>query len=227
VSTTIYRYGFFEADVSHMFLETLKPGMTFFDVGAHIGYFTCLASYLVGPQGQVHSFEPTPTTFEVLTANAREKSNIKLNNVAVFSSETQLTFKDFGITHSAYNSAAGAKLTDDKHLAASRSYQVRTTMLDEYAKSTGTKPDMIKIDAENAEFEILSGMRRLLREAKPVVTLEVDDTGKDPASGGSARVVQLLEEHGYTAFEWRDNRLQPHVKRKEYGYGNLLFRSVP
>ena len=40
----------------------LKPGMTFIDVGANIGYFTVLASRLVGPEGRVIGFEPNSET---------------------------------------------------------------------------------------------------------------------------------------------------------------------
>lgn len=48
VSLFIYRYGFFEEGLTNIFLHYLKPGMTFFDIGAHFGYFTLLGSALVG-----------------------------------------------------------------------------------------------------------------------------------------------------------------------------------
>jgi len=56
VSLNIYRYRFFEEDLTKMILEYLKPGMTFFDIGAHFGYYTLLASFIVGEKGIVHSF---------------------------------------------------------------------------------------------------------------------------------------------------------------------------
>ena len=34
-----------------MALEYLKPGMAFLDVGAHVGYFTILAGWLVSEYG--------------------------------------------------------------------------------------------------------------------------------------------------------------------------------
>ena len=40
VSMTIFRYGFFEAELSGAFIQILKPGMVFLDIGAHIGYFS-------------------------------------------------------------------------------------------------------------------------------------------------------------------------------------------
>src|SRR5262249_43905938 len=66
VSLTICRYGYFEEELTHIFLEVLRPGMTFFDVGGHFGFFSMLALRLVGPQGCVVAFEPTHSTREVL-----------------------------------------------------------------------------------------------------------------------------------------------------------------
>ena len=225
VSMSIYRYGFFEGDVSHMLLETLHRGMTFYDIGAHFGYFTCLASELVGPQGHVHSFEPTPSTFEILGINGRKRPNVQLNNAAVFSTNSQLTFQDFGVRYSAFNSAVGSRLDETmERQATAKSYQVEAVTVDEYARRTGNLPDVVKIDAENAEYDVLMGMEQTLQESKPTVSIEVGDMGKDSASGGSARVVQFLQEHGYRAFEWLNGALRTHIKRAGYEYGNLLFR---
>src|ERR1035437_2648964 len=80
MSNCIYRYGYSEIDMTVMLLEVLKPGMVFFDVGAHFGYATLLASRLVGVNGSVHSFEPTPSSFEVLESNTRDTKNVKTVN---------------------------------------------------------------------------------------------------------------------------------------------------
>ena len=52
----------------------LKPTDTFVDLGANIGFYTLIASRIVGENGRVFSFEPTPSTFQTL------KKNIKENN---------------------------------------------------------------------------------------------------------------------------------------------------
>jgi precorrin-6B methylase 2 len=38
-------------------VDDLRPGMTFYDLGANIGFFSLMAARLVGPQGRVVSFE--------------------------------------------------------------------------------------------------------------------------------------------------------------------------
>lgn len=43
--------------------QLLRPGMTFVDVGANVGYFSLLAASRVGPRGRVLSFEPSPYAY--------------------------------------------------------------------------------------------------------------------------------------------------------------------
>jgi hypothetical protein len=49
--------------------QNIKAGMKYLELGANIGYFTVLASTLVGTSGQVHAFEPDPTAFSLLKVN--------------------------------------------------------------------------------------------------------------------------------------------------------------
>ena len=69
VGVKLYQYGFFEEGLTRALIEKLRPGDTFVDIGAHVGYFTLLASLLVGADGHVVSFEPTPRTRTELSAN--------------------------------------------------------------------------------------------------------------------------------------------------------------
>jgi FkbM family methyltransferase len=64
----------YEAGTTRLFQVLLKPGMTVVDVGAHIGYYTVLASRLVREEGRVYAFEPDPDTFAVLIENIKTKA---------------------------------------------------------------------------------------------------------------------------------------------------------
>src|ERR1700722_2471622 len=48
----------YEPDVSNFLFRVLKEGDIAIDVGANVGYFTCLMAAIVGPTGKVYSFEP-------------------------------------------------------------------------------------------------------------------------------------------------------------------------
>ncbi len=56
------------------YLDKLKAGDNFIDVGANIGYYSLLASGKVGISGAVYSFEPSTREYKRLI------DNIKLNN---------------------------------------------------------------------------------------------------------------------------------------------------
>ncbi|MFI6803884.1 hypothetical protein ACIBO6_02520 [Streptomyces luteogriseus] len=49
----------------------LAPGDTVVDAGAHTGYFTVLASRLVGPAGRVVAIESSPVFHRALTRTSR------------------------------------------------------------------------------------------------------------------------------------------------------------
>lgn len=49
---------------------TFTPGATILDAGANIGMFSMYAAYRCKGDATIYSFEPIPTTFEVLRANA-------------------------------------------------------------------------------------------------------------------------------------------------------------
>src|SRR5216683_2563800 len=55
-----YWIGNYELDVQHALKRLLRPGDVFYDIGANAGFFSLLATKLVGPTGRVVSFEPLP-----------------------------------------------------------------------------------------------------------------------------------------------------------------------
>jgi FkbM family methyltransferase len=71
IQRTITRYGVWEPDVSRVIERSLKPGDTFVDIGANIGYDALLGAYCVGLTGRVVAIEPNPKTFTQLVANLK------------------------------------------------------------------------------------------------------------------------------------------------------------
>src|SRR5438132_14311598 len=61
--------GVWEPNVTAAFRDRLATKDVCVDVGAHLGYFTLLASKLVGPDGHVYAFEPSPSNYDALCAN--------------------------------------------------------------------------------------------------------------------------------------------------------------
>ena len=199
------------------------PGMILFDIGAHFGYFSLLGAYLVGNAGQVHSFEPTPSTFALLKRNVAPYANVHANNLAVYSESASLSFKDFGVETSAFNSLYQPRMSPET--VASMHVNVRTVQaisIDEYVERTGVKPQFIKVDAESAEFQILRGMKRTLTEVRPMFTLEVGD-GDIEGVPSSAELIRTACSFGYGVYKVQNGIVTRHAVQGTYGYDNLLF----
>jgi FkbM family methyltransferase len=222
-SVALLRYGFVDEGLTSIVLRLVKPGMTFFDVGAHYGYFSLLAAYLVGSSGHVHAFDPSPHAFGVLADNTSGKPNVTINNIALYSQAATLSLMDFGIEFSEFNSLAGGRLgAETRGRLKPKQISVKADSLDNYCRARDAAPDFIKIDAEGAEYPILQGMSDLLRTRRPLLTMEVGTDVKD-SEGGHADCTRLLLDAGYRPYSWHAGAIVPHVPQAQYVHDNLLF----
>jgi FkbM family methyltransferase len=223
VSMALYRYKFFERGLTQIMLKLLEPGMVFFDVGSHFGYYSLLASMLVGESGAVHAFEPTPSTFEVLQRNTAGKPNVRVNNLALWSRTESLEFRDYGTTYSAFNSIQAGGIEDKmREGVPGVRCTVQATSVDEYVRATGATPNLLKLDAEGAELNILAGMAETIRRARPILTVEVGDD-LEPNGSRSRQLLEAVISHGYRPFEARNGVIVPHELLPRYRYENILL----
>lgn len=223
ISNQLLDHGWFEPGLTALMLHVIRPRDTVLDVGAHYGYFTLLAGELVGPGGRVHAFEPTPSTFAVLRRNTRDRGNVITNQVAVWSHRTDVVVTDLGPRRSAFNTVFTPRLQQrDLRRGRSRQRTIPAVSLDDYCDEHTLRPAFVKVDAESAEYHILQGMKWVLNEPRPFVTLEVGDFDL-PDVPRSSQLVEAMTSNGYVAFEHVDGRLRVHRPRQTYGYDNLLF----
>jgi FkbM family methyltransferase len=225
VSAEIYFNHFAEQNVTYAMLKTLRPGMVVCDVGAHLGAYSLLTSRLVGSSGIVHAFEPTSSTFSLLQENVRARKNIILHNVAVYSENTMVKFRDYGLARSAFNSIYRARIEED--WAVESETLVPTTTLDSLFRDGVRLPDFVKIDAESAELHVLKGMEEIIRVKRPVIALEVGDV-ESRSVDLSRDVVMWLLDRGYRCFEHeRRGNFKTHEVKERYIYDNLIFATEP
>jgi Met-10+ like-protein len=69
IDFTIYLFGAWEGSTVRSYQKVIQPGMVVLDIGANVGAHTLPLAQLVGPAGQVYSFEPTLYAFEKLQKN--------------------------------------------------------------------------------------------------------------------------------------------------------------
>jgi len=219
VGVKLYQYGFFEEGLTRALIEKLRPGDTFVDIGAHVGYFTLLASLLVGAEGHVVSFEPTPRTRTELSANTAGLDNVRVVPMAAWDATERLTLQDFGWRQSSFNSVVGARVNGNARF---ESIEVEAVAVDDWLADHGIVPAFIKIDAESAEQRVLRGLRRTIEQHHPILSLEIGDYNL-PGVPRSAELIQSIVEQGYDAFEYRDRTFVKHRLADGYAYDNLIF----
>lgn len=205
VQRIIYFLGCYEAGVTHLITRTLRPGDTFIDIGANVGYYTVIAGALVGPTGTVHSFEPIQEIFAALQANVALNSlhNVQTNRTAVSDKEGDLEL---------YRAAAGNNGTGSIiQRPASPGPLIRcpAVTLDAYMRREGDQPiRLVKMDIEGAEIFALRGMAGLL--ASPhgpdliceVVPHLIQATGHTPEE-----LSRFVESFGYRTRQITDHGL--------------------
>lgn len=177
--------------LSQVMKEYLKPGDTFLDIGSNNGFFSLLASNLVGSQGRVYAFEPSVSTYGRLVKNLELNGfeNIRAFNIALGNKKGELTFYDYG-TLDGSNSFVKMKNGEPKI--------VKMDTLDSIMEQEGTLPDFVKIDVEGFEKEVLLGsLKSILHKERIKVVLEYNrhilrKKGEDYSS-----IIKLLNDHGF------------------------------
>lgn len=218
----VYYYGFYEADLTNFFIRSIKDGDVFFDIGTHIGFYTLLASNLVGEGGQVHGFEPTPRTFNTLKENTASKKNIFINNVAVMEKESEIDFVDYGPKYSAFNTYNTRSGDGMSFLTKPHHFKAKTISIDTYCKEKNITPTIMKIDAEGAEHIILQSMPETIKNAMPIITIEVG--GGEEWKENNNTSIDFLLSHGYECYETNlEGKIKLHDRQPVYQYDNLIF----
>ena len=150
-----------EPGTRHVLTKLLQPGMTFVDVGAHIGLLTLAGARAVGRTGKVLALEPAPAAFDALTqailVNGLAET-VEARRLAIGEGQEQRTFYVRPVLgHSSLTpSNVPAETSVDE-------ISVDVSPLDELLR-TGERVDLVKIDVEGAELAVLAGMKRIIAE---------------------------------------------------------------
>lgn len=169
----------YEPEVVAAIERNVLPGATCADLGAHVGAITRVLAGAAGRDGRVIAFEAYPPNADDLreALSAEGFGWVIVENLAVTDGAEQTVWLHSGRDRmSAEWNVVGH---DVEGRETPPELEVRATSLDDYVPG-GEPLDFVKIDVEGAEARVLAGMRRLLREAHPIVLVEFhDDAGWD------------------------------------------------
>lgn len=212
-----------------IFKKNIKKGSAVLDIGAHIGYYTLIASGRVGPDGKVYAFEPDIKNFNLLSKNILENGckNVILINKAVINKtgHTKLYLNEENTgDHRIYSSKENRQYIS-----------IQTVSLDDYFKGADEKIDLIKMDIQGSEFWALKGAVNLLAKNPQLkIITEFWPRGLRMSGSSSKDFLAFVKKLGFKIYEISENekKLFPISSKdllRKYSesadnYTNLLLR---
>jgi FkbM family methyltransferase len=200
VGSHVFLTGMCESGITELMLTLLRPGDTFIDVGANIGYHSLLAARLVGPHGSVLSVEPAPHLREALEHNlALNQELAALRNITVLpycASDQRGTVVQSVLTEG-YSGE-----TTLRPLSGAHTMSVEARTLDEMLTEADlSRCHLVKMDIEGAEYLAINGMKRTL-DRYPAISLmtEVDDRYLRELGSSARQLIDWFASRGYSGY---------------------------
>jgi FkbM family methyltransferase len=185
--------GCFARNMTKWASRLLPTDGAFLDVGAHAGYFSLLASHLVGPSGRVLAIEPNPRTFAALQRHLTENAarNVhammcgladKPGSIALHMPPSQLDYNTTVLPRADWTRVDVPSRTLDDCV---REWRIE-------------RIDLMKIDVEGAEPLVLAGgADALARGVVRHAMIEVNGPRLTEGGEGPAAVARTLERLGF------------------------------
>lgn len=140
----------YEPWTTQMFVKMLSKNPRFLDIGANIGWYSCIASSVSEGRAQAHAFEPEPGNFALL------KNNVAFNRCP--------NVKCWPLAVGAFDGKAQLFLSKDNpgdHRLASEedrdAIAIEVARLDTLLAGSDFVPDLVKIDVQGAEPLVFEG----------------------------------------------------------------------
>lgn len=180
-----------EPGTTQVFAHLAKKSNVIFDVGSHIGWFSCIAGVI--SDGQVHSFEMNKKYYE------RSIRNTKINGI------DNINVQNIAVTRS-----KGVEEFDEDHSSlfgkVKNGIKIKSTSLDNYSEEKEIRPDLIKIDVEGKEVEVIKGAKNTIQKSKPKMIIELHPNYLKEASEGMDFLFSFLERKEYEVWKIKDFR---------------------
>ena len=193
MAPTIAERGRWEVEEADRLRDLLHPGMTFVDVGAHVGYMTLLGARAVGPAGRVVAVEPSPANAALLRANLASNgvSNVEVVEAAALDRDGRAT-----LSLSPWNTGDNRAYPVAQDM---EQIEVAAVRLDGVL-GPDARVDVVKVDTQGTDHRAIRGMYATLAAGTPILLVEfwphgITEGGDDPLT--------VLALYGALGFEVR------------------------
>ena len=205
--------GTYETPTRVTIQNLLKPGGTFVDIGANIGYFTAVGAAMVGPTGTVHAFEPVPRYADYIQvlADNNPASTIKVNRFALGSSTSAANIDVAGPRNIGWNSMVSDMVDRSYHRDGTTTphgheleeqIEVPIYRFEEYARQHSlTDINLMKVDVEGWEIHVLRGMGDMLEYDRPPIICEISPHIIEATGSNVNSFLDWLSDHRYRSVD--------------------------
>ena len=207
----LLEHGSWEDHIRFAIRALLPAGGTFIDVGANIGVHTLYASTVIGPNGKILAFEPSPATREICRENLEINGlldQVVLSDFALSEKDGELVDFEHFDQHPAMS---GFKIPEErltKFAGSKNRIRVKTTTIDSIVAALSSPPDLIKIDVEGFELQVLKGSQSTIENCGNVSyiveyekALATSVLGFDPIN----TIFEFFSKNGFNAYSIESN----------------------
>lgn len=163
----LYRKSFsggYEAPITALVDLVCPVDGVFYDIGSNWGWFSLVIASKPGFRGEIHAFEPLPSTYSDLCSVVEQaglRGRVQCHNVGLSDHPGQ------AFMHLPDHFQSGLAVMKEGEGARGQTAELKTLDF------LGLKPpSVIKIDVEGVEMKVLQGGSRLLAKEKPMLVFE-------------------------------------------------------
>jgi FkbM family methyltransferase len=214
IAQHVFYFGIWEPCLTALISDCLHPGDVFVDVGANIGYFTLLASTLVGDTGSVIALEPSPGIHEQLLKNISMNGATNVRPLKVAAAATTGTVDLYLGDKTNQGETSQVRDGTERFVCSAPAKPLAEILRADEISRIGA----IKIDVEGAEWHVVQGMLAMLAGLRDdaVIALEY-----------SPDRMRALGDDPYRLFDaFVDAGFQPHRLFNDYKVGAYLPRPL-
>lgn len=207
IQTSIFLTGVWEKNMSKLISSALRPADIFVDVGANIGWYTIMASKLVGSTGKVFAFEASPSIYNVLLSNLAKNNieNVQAFNIAVSDHLGSCPIYNAPVGNIGHSTIIDSLATTDGHTFEKIVKCDRLSSLLEHAVLFDAR--FIKIDIEGAERLAIDGVAPFLKNFSERCEWLIE-LSPEFSPNGQADISWIFDQFssaGYKAFRIENN----------------------
>jgi FkbM family methyltransferase len=205
-------------DVKQLF--SARPPIIF-DVGANIGQTVKLYKKSL-PDSEIHSFEPSPATFQELVHNVTlaNYQNTHLNNMAVGSSIGTNKF----LENNYNNMSSFLEIGTAGWGEIVKETEVKTTTVDQYCREKNIPYiSLLKSDTQGYELEVLKGCSEMFQNHQiEMILIEMNFSELYKGQPTFDELYRFLIDRGFRLVAFYEFRYQNNLA----GWTNGLFKNV-